>query len=366
MSEDARTTELIWKEDWDAARRHHCDWWQQQELVLWVTASRDRPAMDLEPPPAPTDLRQRWFDPEWRLRQQEYQISRCFYGGDAFPLFSSISAAGDLGAYVGCQVGLSPQTVWCEPCIGDPPEGHPPIRLDRQSWAFRQHVAMVELAVRESGGRWLVTPPDLVENVDILSAMRGPQPFLLDLVDRPEWVEQKVREINQAFFEAFNVFYEMVRDGYGGNGFVFNVWGPGRTAKVQCDACAMFGPEMFRRFVTPALTEQCDWLDYALYHLDGEDCLVNLDELLAIDSLNAIEWTPRRLSVGDSGGHPRHWELYRRILAAGKSVQAIGVKYEEVIPLLDACGGTGMFVTTSAPTEEDARRLAEEVAPYRP
>jgi hypothetical protein len=365
MAAQSRLTDLVWKEDWALARRHHGEWWRQQGLVLWVTAPRAVPALDLPPPPAPKTLEERWFDPQWRLRHHEYHMSRCYYGGDAFPIFPCISAAGDLGAYVGCELRLSPETVWCEPCIAEPPEAHAPIRLDRQSWAFRQHLAMVELAVRESGGRWLVMPPDLVENIDILSAMRGPQTLLFDLVDRPEWVERKVMEINEAFFEAFAAFADIVRDGFGGNGFIFSIWGPGRTAKVQCDACAMFGPAMFRRFVTPALTQQCAWLDYALYHLDGEDCLVNLDELLAIGPLAAIEWTPRRLSVGDSGGHPRHWELYRRILAAGKSVQAVGVRYDEVMPLLDAVGGKGLFITTSAPSEDKARELAARVEAYR-
>jgi hypothetical protein len=365
MSEHSGLTDLVWKEDWALTRQHHCEWWRQEGLVLWVPAPRATPAQDLPPPPPPQNLDERWFSPEWRLRQQEYYLSRCYFGGDSFPLFSCVSAAGDLGAYMGCTLELWPETVWCDPCIADPPEAYPPLRLDRQSRAFRQHLAMVELAVRESHGRWLVTPPDLVENIDILSAMRGPQTLLFDLVDRPEWVEQKVQEINQAFFAAFEAFADVVRDGFGGNGFCFSIWGPGRTAKVQCDACSMFGPKMFRRFVTPALTAQCDWLDYALYHLDGEDCLVNLDELLAIESLQAIEWTPRRLSVGDSGGHPRHFELYRRILAAGKSVQAVGVRYDEVLPLLDACGGKGLYIMTDAPTEEKARELAAKVDAYR-
>lgn len=358
-------SDLLWKEDWASARAHHAAWWEQRGLVLWVTAPRAVPALSLAPPPPARDLRERWFSPEWRLRQQEYQLSRTYFGGDAFPLFACISAAGDLGAYLGCGLELAPTTVWCEPCIADPPESHPPIRLQRDAWAFQQHLAMVTLAQRESGGRWLVTPPDFVENVDILAAMRGPQAILFDLMDRPAWVEAKVMEINQAFFAAFDAFADVIRDGFGGNAFVFNIWGPGRTAKVQCDACAMFGPAMFRRFVTPALTQQCDWLDYALFHLDGEAALANLDELLAIPSLQAIEWTPQRLAVGDSGGHPRHWDLYRRILAAGKSVQAIGVRYDEVLPLLDACGGPGLFITTTAPSEEKARDLAERVAAYR-
>jgi hypothetical protein len=365
MADYDRTTDLIWKEDWATARQHHLDWWRQEGLVLWVTAPRAVPAEDLPPPPAAKTLEERWFSPEWRLRQNEYHLARCYFGGDAFPMFSCVSAAGDLGTYLGCTLGLAQDTVWCDPCIAEPAEAHPPLRLDRQSWAFRQHLAMTELAVRESHGRWLVTLPDLVENIDILSALRGPQNLLFDLVDRPEWVEQKVMEINQTYFAAFGTFADIVRDGFGGNCFCFSIWGPGRTAKVQCDACAMFGPAMFRRFVSPALTAQCAWLDYALYHLDGEDCLVNLDELLAIEPLQAIEWTPRRLSVGDSGGHPRHWELYRRILAAGKSVQAICVRYDEVIPLLDACGGKGLFITTDAPTEDKARELTARADAYR-
>jgi hypothetical protein len=365
MSNPTRIRDLSWKEDWATARQHHVEWWQRRGLVLWVTAPRDEPAAVLGPSPPPASLEERWYSPERRLRDQEHALSRRYFGGDAFPIFGALSAAGDLAPYLGCPLRLSPQTVWCDPCIEEPAERHPPIRLQRDSWAFRRHQAMVELAVRESRGRWLVMMPDLVENLDILSAMRGPQTVMLDLVDRPGWVEERIEQINAAYFEAFSAFRELTVDAFGGNSFCFSIWGPGRTAKVQCDACAMLGPEMFRRFVVPALTQQCAWLDYSLYHLDGEDCLIHLDELLAIEPLDAIEWTPRRLSVGDTGGHPRHWDLYRRILAGGKSVQAIGVRYEEVIPLLDACGGRGMYISTSAPTEAAARELSEKVESYR-
>src|SRR5690606_38322191 len=121
----------------------------------------------------------------------------------------------------------------------------------------------------------------------------------------------------------------------------FGMWGFGRVAKVQCDAAAKISPDMFARFVAPALDRQCQWLDHTMYHLDGEDALPCLDVLLGIESLDAIEWTPRYLYAGDSGGHPKWHGLYRRILDAAKSVQAIGVKYDEVLPLLDAVGGRG-------------------------
>jgi hypothetical protein len=359
-----RPTELLWKPDWAEAREHHTQWWNQAGLVLSVGAPRDQPWADLPPVPSAASLEQRYYDPVWRVRAAEAGLARRWCGGDAFPLVNLCSAAGDLATYLGSAPRLAPDTVWCEP-RPDPPDDWPPLVLDRECRPWQQHLAMARWAVAESRGRWLVGMPDLVENFDIVAALRGPQAAVLDLVDRPEWVLSRIDEVNAAFCAAFDAFFEIVHDGHGGNGFVFDLWGPGKTAKVQCDAAAMISPAMFRRFVVPALSAQCDWLDYAMFHLDGEDCLGHVDALLAIPALRAIEWTPRRLSVGDSGGHPRHWDLYRRILAGGKSVQAVAVRYDEVLPLLDAVGGRGMYIQTWAPSQEAGEALLARAAGYR-
>ena len=353
-----------WKTHWAAARQHHLDWWNHRGLVLWATAPKDQPWEDLPKPPEPSDLDTRWFGVEHRIRSAEYGMSRTYFGGDSFPMLGTWSGAGDLAAYLGCPIELSPETIWFHPVIQDP-DRHPPLTLDPQSDVFRRQVDLTRQATARARGRYLVSIPDLVENIDILASLRGTEALLLDMVERPDWVEERVDQINQVFFAAFDAFYDLVRDPEGGNTFVFNLWGPGKTCKVQCDACAMFSPGMFHRFVVPALSRQCRWLDYAMYHLDGETCLQNLDELLAIEDLDAIEWTPQRIAVGEGGGHPMFYGLYRRILKAGKSVQAICVKYEEVLPLLDAVGGRGMFIQTSAPDENAARRLEEKVAAYR-
>jgi hypothetical protein len=57
--------------------------------------------------------------------------------------------------------------------------------------------------------------------------------------------------------------------------------------------------------------------------------------------------------------------MYRKILEAGKSVQAIMVEPEEVVPLLDAVGGMGMYIRTSVNTEEEAEALVESVEQFR-
>ncbi|MCC6581789.1 MAG: hypothetical protein IT440_15260 [Phycisphaeraceae bacterium] len=353
-----------WKPDWTTTAKHFEDWWNHRGMVFWTTAPKDTPHEDLPKPDEPDDLDRKWTDPAWRFDRDAYNLSRTCFGGDAFPKIETYIGAGDLAAMIGCKWHFAPSTVWFEPCITDP-DNHPPFQLDRQSQAFRCLTAIVSEAVRRSRGRFLVTIPDLVENFDILSALRDPQTLLYDCVDRPEWVEQRIASINAVFFEVFDHLYEMVRDDRGGNAYcAFGIWGPGKTAKVQCDACAMFGPETFARFVKPALTEQCRQLDYPMYHLDGPQCIVNLDELLSIEPLRAIQWTCG--VANEPVSHPRWFDMYRRILKAGKSLQIHHVEPEKVIPVIEAIGTTrGVYISSPCKSEEQCRRLAEQVDAMR-
>lgn len=370
----------LWKADWDITRERYIAWWRHEGLVLHVLAPRDNIPGSIEHQQAPffyllsgldtlasypdqTALQQAWLDPVGRARRAERYLQGIYFGGEAFPFYDTHLGPGNLATFLGAEPEFALDTVWYHPCISDP-ETHPPLRFDpRNPWFLRQK-AILEEGVRLSQGRFHVAMPDLVENIDILSALRDPQHFLLDLIERPEFVQERVAEINQVYFEVFTQFFEIVRDPWGGNVFsAFCIWGPGKTAKVQCDAAAMISPRMFRRFVVPALAEQCAWLDYSLYHLDGTQAIPHLDALLEIEALDAIEWTPQ-VSL-PQGGDPMWYDLYRRILAAGKSVQAIGVRPHEVIPLLEAVGPQGMFVMVNASSEAEAQALVEAVEAYR-
>lgn len=374
------TVDQFWKEDWETTRQRLIAWWRHEGLVLHVLAPRDNVSGSIEHKQAPffyllsgldtladypdqTALQRAWLDPVARARRAEQYLQGIYFGGEAFPFYDTHLGPGNLATFLGAEPEFALDTVWYHPCISDP-DTHPPLRFDPQNPWFLRQKAILEEGVRVSQGRYLVAMPDLVENIDILSALRDPQHFLLDLIERPDFVQERVAEINQVYFQVFEQFFAIVRDPWGGNVFsAFCLWGPGKTAKVQCDAAAMISPRMFRRFVVPALTEQCAWLDYALFHLDGTQAIAHLDALLEIEELDAIEWTPQ-VSL-PQGGDPMWYDLYRRILAAGKSVQAIGVCPDEVVPLLDAVGPQGLFVMVNAESEAEARALVEAVEAYR-
>jgi hypothetical protein len=125
----------------------------------------------------------------------------------------------------------------------------------------------------------------------------------------------------------------------------------------------MISPKNFRRFVQPFLREQCQKLDYSMYHLDGVDATRHLNALLEIEELNAIQWTP---GIGQpQGGNPCWFELYRRIRAAGKSLMPSGVTVGELKLLLDEIGPEGVHLLMDFKTEKDIEAAMEIASHYR-
>jgi hypothetical protein len=350
---------MKWKPNWPQTRRHFIDWWAGQGLLLAISAPRSGGELEASPAPAEQgDPEFQFTNVAFRRRLNEHQMAGQWYGSDWMPMFDNMIGPGSLGTFLGARPVFEPTTVWYEPCISDADvQADRPIRFDPDNHWFKVHMALLEEGLRSSAGRYLVGVPDLIESLDTLAAMRGSEQLLLDLIERPGWVHRRLEEINEAFFAAFERMYKPLsaQEG-GGNAFcAFHIWGPGRTAKVQCDFSAMISPAMFRQFVVPHMSRQCERLDYALYHLDGTTCLQHLEALLEMPGLKAIEWTPQAGLEG--GGHRRWFELYRRIRSAGKAVQAVGVEPDEVLPLIDAVGPEGLYVLCSAPDQATAEKL---------
>ena len=84
--------------------------------------------------------------------------------------------------------------------------------------------------------------------------------------------------------------------------------------------------------------------------------------LLEIEALDAIEWTPN--ANEPLGGDPKWYDLYRKILAAGKSVQAYLVWGHEIVPLLDAIGGKGVYVLAMFKDRAEVESVLKDVEQF--
>lgn len=357
---------MIWKPNWQETRDHFDAWWQRRGLVLgaWGTGlPSDREHERIDEPLAPPTPEGRQTDAEYIARNIRYKMAHRAWPADILPSAWPHVGTLPLATYLGAVPRYAPTNVWYEPCMSDLID-HPPLKFDPDHPQCRQLETIVRKSVELARGNYFIGMPALLGGLDILAEIRGTGELMIDLIENVDAVHRRLSEIQDAYEVAFDRMYDLVKleDGSMCFGY-FMLWGRGRTGLCQCDSAALFSADMFGEFVVPSLRRQCAYLDHSMFHLDGSQCLIHLDHLLAIDDLDAIEYTPDPKVPG--GGDPHWYPLYRRILSANKSVWVANLRKEQVLPLLDAIGGKGVYVSVNGLSEAEGEALAKAIEPYR-
>lgn len=349
-----------WKENWEESKKRYIEWWKNKGLVIsmWEHLEKEgEPHENVEAPEPAKDLNQYWFDPEWRARNLHYQMSKSSFKADILSVANTHLGPGSLAACLGAQLEAGNDTIW----IKESPGFDGAIRLDENNRWWVLHQELLKECKKLSQGKYFVGMPDLIEGLDTLASLRGTDQVLMDMMLQPEMLEEQLQKVNELYFEVFHRLYDIIREGDEMAFCYFSIWGPGTVSKLQSDISVMISEEDFRRFAQPFLREQAQKIDYTLYHLDGVDAIRHLDAILEIKELNAVQWTP---GIGQpQGGSPQWYGLYKKILAAGKSVMANWVTLEELEPLLDNVGNHGIHVNIDFKTEKDidiALKIAEK------
>jgi len=352
------------KSDWCKSRERFEAWWHGEALdrpLLQVFAPK-KDAPD-EPPPGYSSLLERWLDVGYRIRFFEWQMNRTYYAGDAFPYLDTHIGPGTLSLYLGVRPEFKADTVWYERCVDDIPSAKPPL-FDESNPYWQFSLLLAREGVKRLEGRALVSFPDLIENLDTISSLFGNEELLFALTDCPEKVHEFQRAILPLYLEHHRRLYEIIADEIGGSCFsAFSIYGKGRIAKLQCDFSTMISAEMFEEFVVPYLAEQCRQLDHTVYHWDGPGALQHEGPLLAIEELQAIQWTP---GAGQPGvGDKMWWPMYGRIRHAGKSLMLRGVTAAEARALVEEFGAEGLDISVGVSSEEEADDLVRQSYTWR-
>ena len=349
-----------WKLNLEETKKRYVDWWNHRGIVLnmWEHFQEGvKPHADIPAPEPPRDLNQRWFDPEWRARYLDWYVAHSSLMADMLPVANTQLGPGSLAAILGGVFEGGEDTIWIHPN----PHFTDDITFDPQHPNYILHKELLRACKQRAQGHYYVGMPDLMEGLDVLAALKGTDSVLLDTVMQPKVLDRQLQQINDIYFQVFDELYDIIREGDEMAFCYFSSWAPGRMSKLQSDISTMISTDDYRRFVQPFIREQCQKIDYTLYHLDGVGAIHHLDALLEIEELNAIQWTP---GVGEpQGGSPKWYDLYRRILDCGKSVMACWVQLVELKPLLDHIGGDGVHLEMDFHNErevEQAMRIVEE------
>ncbi len=304
--------------DFAAIQQRFEGWWNHKDIgrpLMRVTAPKPGAA---GAPPIASSLEQRYTDPEFITAATRYELEHTLLLGDSFPNATCDLGPGSMALYLGSEPKFAEDTVWyTETC--EEAEEFADLTFDPQNKWWVRHQEILRKMVELAGGDYLVCIPDIIENADILSSLRGAQELCYDMIDCPEDVEAGVQKIDEFYFKYYDALRDIVADPDGTVAYtVFQILGPERIAKIQCDYSALISPDMYWDIIVPSLRKQCRNLRHSMYHLDGPDAIKHVDALMTIEELDALQWT---CGAGQPDGASERWfPIYDKVRDAGKSL----------------------------------------------
>ncbi|NCO35723.1 MAG: hypothetical protein AUJ92_07215 [Armatimonadetes bacterium CG2_30_59_28] len=241
-------------------------------------------------------------------------------GGEVMPAFWLSFGCDEIAAFCGSELvwgGNSGNTTWSKSFVNDWAECLP-LRLQEDHPLWQRMLSFYRKAADRLEGKMLLKPLDLHTNMDLLAAVRNPQRLCMDMIDQPEMIDRAMNGARAIFREVWEAIAAAGRmDELGDYHDFYSREG---AACLQCDFSCMMSPEMFRRWVLPALEAEASVVQHALYHWDGPGALAHTNDLLAARGLHTLSYVPG----AGHGEHIDHLDLMKRVQAGGKSVSVAG------------------------------------------
>jgi len=307
-------------DNWEHVRNRFRTWWNHEPMDYPLMNLR---AMGKEPqkiiPCEPfTDTKDQYLNAEKIVAYYRMYCETHWFLEDSYPSVSLNFGPGSLAVYLVSEPIFKPESIWFGECMHDIND-QSCLTYDSENPWWKMHLEMHKKAKELAKDDFLVDIPDIVENADILAALRGPQNLCYDLIDDPDEVKRALKKIDDLYFPYYDAFHDVVKGEDGSCSFTaFSIWGPGKTAKIQCDFNVLISPEFFKEFVVPGLRSQCQSLDNSLFHLDGPDAIRHVPALMEINELDGLQWTCG--AVQPDGGCERWYPIYDQVRDAGKSL----------------------------------------------
>ena len=319
----------------------------------WLGEIIDRPPVTIgvkreRPPVLPekthATLRDRWFDFEYALDRFEAGLDGATFLADNLPVIWPNLGPEICSTVFNCDLEFSESTSWSKPIAGSCRDilALKP-NLDNPYWnAVRR---MTDLSLERGRCKWITGLTDLHTNGDLLASLRDPQALCLDLADDAASVRAACDYVTE---QSYALMFEDLWGRIRAAGQPCTTWTPalhaGRSYVTNCDFICMISTRMFQETILPSILWEMRYLERNLFHLDGPGALRHLDTLLALPELNGVQWV-----YGASRGPAARWsDVYKRIQAAGKSIQLCAESIDDALACAQHLRPEGVWFSVGA------------------
>ncbi len=310
---------MEYKKDFSRAQKYWDAFWAKDIIdrpctIVWAKTNRD--AVDcprLQPVEDDFSVSFSRYD---KFLESHVFLGECIAGFR--PGFGPDQMAGFLGAPIIVNVE-SADTSWTKKIVDDW-ESFLPLKIDDKNIAWQRMKEFHASAEKYYEGKCLLYDIDIHSNIDALEALRGAEKLIFDMIDSPQLIERAIWQVRALYRNIYDTFYQYGDKKRLGTNSGMHLYSRGKADYIQADFISLISPDMMRQFVLPAIEDEADFLDNSCFHLDGPDALKHLDDILAIDAIDAVQW---QSGAGNKPGW--EWsEVIEKIQNAGKSAVLYG------------------------------------------
>ena len=284
--------------------------------LMWVTVADAWPG---QAPPEPAAEESLWTDVDYLMAATEYQLGHTYFAGDSLPVFSPWLGPDQFAAWLGAELTLKPKdcTSWSKPFVDDW-DAYASLAIDPENRWWKLYLQTLHSSVEAGRDKWVTGYPDLHTGIDGLAAIRGPDKLMVDIMTDPEKVHRAMRQTTELWKWIMDTVSDIILPAGQGTSHWAMGWSRQRYQCIgQNDFSCLIGPQAFVDFCWQDTRACCNYVDRALYHLDGPDAVRHLPKLLELENLDCVQWI-------QGAGNPlpsTSLEPLRRIQQAGKSIQ---------------------------------------------
>jgi hypothetical protein len=229
-----------------------------------------------------------------------------------------------MAPYIGGKAIFRDETVWIEPFVTNWKDIK--IEFNKNNFWIKMSKKLIEKQIEKYNGEFLIWNSDLGDALTCFSLIRRVENLLIDIIEVPEIIIEKIDEFVNAWIETHKYFLNILNEKIPGDAS-WLLWAPGKTYACQCDFSTMISPKLFEKFVVYELEKLKNYLEYIAWHLDGPDEIKHLDILLSLPYIKAIQVVPGAGKPPCSS--PLWLPVIEKILKKGKKVIVYASKKEE-------------------------------------
>jgi hypothetical protein len=337
------TKTLVTKPDFDQCMRRIEAWFNQAVIdrppIRFSAHNEEYGAARVLQGRSWPDLKSRWFDSAYQIELFRESLRGQQFLAETFPVFWPNLGPEVYAAFYGGDLVFGEVTSYYQATVHEWADAER-LTLDWKNPYLTRLEEMTRLALEVCEDQFLVGYSDFHAGVDCAAAWRDPEQFCMDLIVSPGEAKTLIQKASADFQKVYDHFDRILK----AHGQLSVTWMGiptfGKMHIPSCDFAALISSKHFLEFCLPVTLAEVKPMTHNIFHVDGKGVAKNLDALLDIQEIQAIQYVQ---GVGDDQPILQWLPQLRKIRNAGKSL-VIDLQLNELEPFISEMRPEGIFL----------------------